>query len=102
MRKKRQKSGKNSIVLISALAIVFVIFVAVVFRIRTNRINEQNALEQKQIAELESQLAAEQQRADEIDEYGKYVNTKQFIEDMARERLGLVYPDEVIFKTDTE
>ena len=33
-----------------------------------------------------------------IEEYGKYTKTKKFVEDMAKEKLGLVKDDEIVFK----
>ena len=102
MRRKKQKPSKKSIVGISVVAIFFTVLVAVFFRVQTQKIEAQNAEDERRIAELNEELESEQARSDEIDEYGKYVNTKQFIEDMARERLGLVYPDEIIFKTEQD
>ena len=32
------------------------------------------------------------------EEQGKYVQTKKYVEEVAKERLGLVYPDEILFK----
>ena len=36
--------------------------------------------------------------SDLIQEYGKEVQTKGYIENVAREKLGLVYEDEILFK----
>lgn len=54
----------------------------------------------KQVEELEKQKKKEEQRADEIDDYKAYVQTKKFIEEEARAKLGLVYPDEIIFEAE--
>lgn len=35
---------------------------------------------------------------DEISDYEDYVQTKKYIEEIAREKLGLVYEDEIIFQ----
>ena len=40
----------------------------------------------------------EEQRAKDLDEYEKYTKSKKFIEDMAKTKLGLVNPDEIILK----
>ena len=40
------------------------------------------------------------ERAKEIEEYGKYVQTKKYAEEVAKEKLGLVYEDEIIFKAE--
>ncbi len=49
-------------------------------------------------ASLKTQIEAEQKREQEIANFGKEVQTKGYIEDVAREKLGLVYEDEILFK----
>lgn len=51
-----------------------------------------------QEAELQAQMESEEQRKEELKEYEKYVNTKEYIEQVAKTKLGLVYPNEIIFK----
>ncbi len=51
-------------------------------------------------AALDSAIADENLRADEINRYDEYTKTTKFIEEIARERLGLVYRGELIFKHD--
>lgn len=46
--------------------------------------------------ELNKQLAEEEDRSREIEEYKEYVTTDEYVEQVAREKLGLVYPDEII------
>ena len=41
---------------------------------------------------------AEQERSDFLTERRAYMQTTRYIEEMAREKLGLVYPDEIIFR----
>ena len=41
---------------------------------------------------------SEEARSAEIEEYGKYTQTKKFVEEVAKEKLGLVYEGEIIFK----
>lgn len=52
---------------------------------------------QKEEALLQ-EIEAEKARAVEIEEYGKYTQTKKFVEEVAKEKLGLVYEGEIIFK----
>ena len=52
----------------------------------------------ERIEELQSEIAKEEQRADEIEEYKQYTKSREYIEEVAREKLGLVYEGEVIFK----
>ena len=51
-------------------------------------------------AQLDEEIAAEETRALEIEALGKEVQTKGYIENVAREKLGLVYEDEILFKQD--
>ena len=53
-----------------------------------HRLQQKNGAYQKQ----------EEQRSKDIEELGKYVQTKKYVEEVAKERLGLVYPDEILFK----
>ena len=47
---------------------------------------------------LQAQLEAESKRADELEDYKVYVKTKEYAEEVAKERLGLVNPDEILLK----
>lgn len=55
---------------------------------------------QGKITELNKKIAAQEERAEEIKDKKAYVQTNKYIEQMAREKLGLVYEDEIIFKSD--
>ena len=49
-------------------------------------------------AELEQQIAEEEQRTKDIEEYSKYTKTDEYVEEVARDKLGLVKQGEIIFK----
>ena len=49
---------------------------------------------------LQEQISEEMKRTEEIREFEKYTKTKKYIEEVAREKLGLIYEDELIIKTD--
>ena len=49
------------------------------------------------LGELNAQIAAQNRRTKEIEEYEKYTHTKKYVEEIAREKLGLVYPGEIVF-----
>lgn len=51
-------------------------------------------------SEVEQKLAEETERASQIEDLNAYVQTKKFIEETAREKLGLVYPDDIIFQSE--
>ena len=50
--------------------------------------------------QLKEQIAAEDERTQEIEEYRKYTQTKAYVEEVAKDKLGLVYEGEILFKED--
>ena len=47
---------------------------------------------------LLAEVAEEDKRSEQLEEYRIYVQTKQYIEKVAKEKLGLVNKDEVLLK----
>ncbi len=47
---------------------------------------------------LEELIDAEKERARELEKLPAYVQSDEYIEKVAREKFGLVYPDELLFK----
>jgi len=80
--------------------VVLILFGIVAFR----KIDlEKRSVQAKQkIEELDAQIAEEKERTEEIKNLEAYVHTKRYIEDVAREKLGLVYKDEIILKQEEE
>ncbi len=64
----------------------------------TSKLNEYNAKKQ----ELEELIEAENRRTAEIEEYAKYTQTNEYVEEVAREKLGLVRENEIIFRDGSE
>lgn len=48
--------------------------------------------------QLEAELKDEQKRHDELVQYEAYTKSQQYVEDVAKSKLGLAYEDEIIFK----
>ena len=65
---------------------------------RNRRLRQKGEAYQQREEELMSAIAEEEARAEEIEELRKYVQTKKYAEEVAKERLGLVYEDEILFK----
>lgn len=49
-------------------------------------------------AELDSQIAEEENRTLELEEFKKYTQTQAYIEEVAKDKLGLVREGEIVFK----
>lgn len=91
-RKKRQ--NRFGMFLVS----IAVIMMLVVVSFKSVELKEKKEVyHQKEVA-LEEQIEVEGNRAEEIAEFEKYTQTKKYIEEVARDKLGLVYEGEILFK----
>ena len=66
----------------------------------SRQLEEKLATYQQKEKSLNEQLEAEKARSEEIEEFKKYTKTMKYIEETAREKLGLVYEDEILIKTE--
>ena len=53
---------------------------------------------EKRVAQLQKQIEEAKKRSEEVKAYEEYVKTDEYIKDIAEEKLGLVDPNEIIFK----
>lgn len=93
VRRKRRQSRFDKLLVVSVLLIMMV-FVSVEGRKLQNKQDAYAA----QKEELQLQIAAQEERAKELEELKKYVQTDSYVEEMAQEKLGLVHKDEILFK----
>ena len=96
VRKKKQ----NSLAMLLVLMVIFVMMIVVFVNNRSLKQKLANYRQREEI--LSEQIEQEKQRAEEIEEFEKYTKTKKYIEDIAREKLGLVYEDEIIIQTEDD
>ena len=98
IRREPSRVSKNagSMILIT----IVLVMIAVIISFKNSELTEKKAAYEKEEAYLIEQIEKENARTEEIEEYRKYTKTKQYIEDMAREKLGLVKKDEIIFEAD--
>ena len=92
--KRRRCQNRAGIVWASIVVLILVTVVSIKSIGLLQKAREYQAREQA----LEEQIEHETQRSDEIAEYERYTETRKYIEDTAKEKLGLVYPGEIIFK----
>lgn len=74
--------------------------IMVVVAVRSVELQRKIAGYDTQIASLSAQIDVETARAEEIEEYRKYTQTKAYVEEVAKDKLGLVYEGEILFKED--
>ena len=90
-RRRRNVRHKLSMFAIALVVIVLLAFLSV----KTLRLRDRVDGYDEQVARLEEEIAAEA-RSEELDEREIYIQTKQYVEQIARDRLGLVYPGEIL------
>ena len=95
-RAKRQLQHRLSMYVIASVIVVLVATLSVA----SVSLHAKNKEYMAQEAELEAQIKAESNRAEEIDELEEYVGTDEYVEDVAKEKLGLVYPNEILFEAE--
>ena len=72
----------------------------VVLSVASISLHEKNQNYKEQEAKLEAQLEEQRARSEEIDELEEYVGTDEYVEDVAKEKLGLINPNEILFKAE--
>lgn len=93
--RRRRRGGNRR----GMIGVTIILAAMVIFTIMGTRSQKaKKASFDAQIAVLTEQIEGEEKRAEELQEFAKYAKTKAYYEEIARERLGLVYPDEIIFK----
>lgn len=95
-RKRRDKNLNSRLPLLGITLVVGVLAFAVGIRSENLKEKEQTYLMREE--KLTRQIEEQKERTEELDQKKVYVKTKQYIEEVAREKLGLVDPDEIILK----
>ena len=89
-------SNRLSLILVLIVVVSLFIMVAVSSASLKQQLDEYN----ERIQELEEEIAEEEARAEELEEYSVYTQTDEYVEETAREKLGLVKEGEILFKND--
>ena len=96
MKRKSKYSWGNRMALIGITMVV--LSLAVVTNVGASSLREKDLEYHQKETELMKTLAEEEARADQLEEYRIYVQTKQYVEKVAKEKLGLVKEDEILLK----
>ena len=90
--KKKQSKICTVVILVSLLLLGTVVL------IRSLSLREQKAELAVQAAELTEQIEEAKDAYAELEEKEEYMKTKKYVEEVARNQLGLVYPDEIVIR----
>ncbi len=91
-----RRNRQNRLSMILAVLVVAILFVAVY--INGSSMRKELEENQDRIVRLKQEIEEEELRSKSIEEYRAYTETDQFIEQIAREKLGLLYEGETIFR----
>lgn len=90
-RKYKNKTG------LGIVAFVVLILFGIIAYNRV-QLEAQNEVAKLQIEKLNNQISDQEERAADIKRQEAYVQTHKYVEEMARDKLGLVYEDEILLK----
>jgi len=90
---RRRQHNRLSMFLIT----VVVLMIAVVMCVQIVGLREELDTYAAQETQLLAKIAEQEARAEEIKEYETYTQTKRYKEEVAKEKLGLVYEGEIVF-----
>ena len=90
----KKKHGRGS----AALMIAVVIVMAVLMMFQSFRLKSNISESKERLAYLEKQIGNEEKRTEEIKSKEIYMQSDEYKEKMAKEKLGLVKDGEIVFK----
>ena len=95
---RRKKSTRRQSRLTSFIIVLAVVFICTFTVVRITELRAQG--EELAYAEsvLEKKIEAAKQDNEVMLAQQQYMQTNKYIEDVAKEKLGLVYPDEIVIK----
>lgn len=95
-RRGRKDRWGNRLAIIGITLVV--LSLGVVVNLKSASMKKKDLEYQAKEESLMRQVELEEKRAEELEEYRVYVQTKQYIEEVAKQKLGLVKPDEILLK----
>jgi cell division protein DivIC len=98
MKHKKRRGLQHRISVISISGVVLLLML--ILGVGSISMQEKNQNYKAQEAALQEQIAAEIAREEEISELEAYVGSDKYVEDVAKEKLGLINPNEIIFKAE--
>ena len=93
---KKRRQNRLGMILVS----IVVLMLCVVLMVSMLSLNKKRNSYVERQKSLQQQIEAENRRAEDLVEYEKYTKTAAYVEEVAKDKLGLVYEDEIVFQAD--
>ena len=91
MKQRKKSKNRTGKICISCMVVVLTLIMSV----QIGHLYQVNKQDEKT---KQAQLKDEQERSAELQEKEAYVGSDQYIVDTAKSKLGMTYPDEIVFK----
>ena len=75
-----------------------ILLLTIILSVGSMSLQAKNKRYKQQEAELTAQLKEEKERTEEIKEFEEYAGTDAYIEDVAKDKLGLIHKNEILFE----
>lgn len=98
-RRKRKNKGTGTGV---GIIILMVFFISGLVMVKKHSLSQEQVHAYSRMEELEDSLEEQKEISKDLEEQKAQMKSRKFIEDMAREKFGLVYEDEYMFKSEEE
>ena len=82
--------------MLSITFVVAILFIAMMTQ--SISVEKQLSQYQQELEELDNKMTEETERTKEIDDMKEYMETDEYAEEVARDKLGLVKDKEIVFK----
>lgn len=96
--KRRKKSTRKQSKITSFMIVFAVLFVCTISALRVKELRIQGKELAYAESVLEQKIEAAKQENEVLLAEQQYMQTNKYIEDVAKDKLGLVYPDEIVIK----
>ncbi|MCD7868094.1 MAG: septum formation initiator family protein [Clostridiales bacterium] len=92
--KKKKKNSYSAMLCIAGIALALMI----TLMFQSHQLENKLASYEARAAELTESIEEEEARTEEISELKEYMTTEEYAEEVAREKLGLVKGNEIVFE----
>lgn len=97
-RNTRRKSTRYQSGMASLLIVAAIILVCIFSAMRVSKLNTKSRELTATERELTRKIELANQEKEALIAREEYMHTSKYIEDVAKDKLGLVYPDEIVIK----
>lgn len=98
MSRRRRRQRNTGAASVTVIVIAFLAIMSV----QIYKLKQKDVEYARKEATVQQEYELETARTQEIDELARYMKTTDYIEDMAKSKLGLAYENEIIFKESDE